>query len=289
MALDQLDDILSQWSKDYGQQLLYMKQQVGACAPYVPHSFWISTGNPTTPSTGTSPTNGKANGRVVLGGESPSPGGSLYTLPTGGRIMQLLGFNTALSGSGSLNGHCILGDRIADCNLNVNEATGTITGMDATSRLAPIGTLGDGGMLFGEVTTQFGAGIDIFNVSYTNSLGVSGRTTPNISTVASAVVHRSINNELWFPLQDGDTGVRSVQGINSVDGTGTSTGKWDLSIVRVFETIPSSSAGMLVGRDMVTNNPSKPRVWDNTAFTMYVIPSVATTLNTTGEIWICEG
>ena len=289
MAFTTLDSLISAWSLERGQKLVYMKTMVGACAQYVPHSFWTTAGTPSNPTTGASPTNGKANGRVVVGGESPTNGAPRYTLPTGGRTMHLVGCAFAANGSGSLNGSTILLDRIADVNLNIDEATGAITGMDATSRLASTAGQGDGGQLWGEVTTAFGAGSNTFNVTYTNQLGVGSRVTPNFSTVASAVVNRSINAGLYIPLQDGDTGVRSVESITLVSGAGTATGKWNLCIVRPFCTVPIPSAGVMIDRDMVTNNPSLPRVWDNTAFTTIMLPSVATTLNTYGEIRICEG
>ena len=75
-----------------------------------------------------------------------------------------------------------------------------------------------------EVASQ--AGGSTFNFSYTNSSGVSGRTsqtvTCNTQTVNGTIITSAPNtlgcNGPFIPLQAGDTGVQSIQSVNFITG-----------------------------------------------------------------------
>jgi len=66
-----------------------------------------------------------------------------------------------------------------------------------------------GGVYIGlEISAAVGAGTPTFSMSYTNSAGVSGRTSNNIIAV---VASSGAGNMYVMGLQAGDTGVRSIQ------------------------------------------------------------------------------
>jgi len=73
-----------------------------------------------------------------------------------------------------------------------------------------------------EVNAQSGASNPQFYLTYTNSDGVSGRTTPPVACNTQTVYGTLINtapatarcNGPFIPLQPGDTGVRSIDSVN---------------------------------------------------------------------------
>lgn len=69
------------------------------------------------------------------------------------------------------------------------------------------------------IYTVVGTTATTVSVSYTNSAGVSGRTTPPMLFGGS--LFREARRFLWLPLQSGDIGVRSVQNVTVLASTGT--------------------------------------------------------------------
>lgn len=65
-------------------------------------------------------------------------------------------------------------------------------------------------------TNNAGATSSLVTASYTNSDGISGRTT-----TAVAISGRSANRNFFLPLQSGDVGVKSVESITLTAATGT--------------------------------------------------------------------
>lgn len=199
---------------------------------YRPHSYWQGEGVPVV---GTVPTNGKANGRVCTN----STDGAVLGIPANAYLASSsVGQQTSSSATGTL----MLVDRISDINLNHNEATGSLTGLDATSRLAT----GAGAHIWIEAITTLGASSNTFTLTYTNQDGTGSRTTPNIVTIGSAIQGKSVLTNAAYtfaPLQDGDVGVRSIQSITLVSGS--STGTMLISLVRPLVTwlIPAIGYG----------------------------------------------
>lgn len=66
-----------------------------------------------------------------------------------------------------------------------------------------------------EVTTALGSTAANVSISYTNQAGTSGRTSPATAMTTSAVAFRlqPVAGGMIMPLQDSDTGVRSIQSI----------------------------------------------------------------------------
>lgn len=73
-------------------------------------------------------------------------------------------------------------------------------------------TTGDGVMVWVEVTTQTATSAAVINLnSYTNSAGTGSRSGASITFVSTAM---NVGSWVQLPLQDGDSGVKSVESIN---------------------------------------------------------------------------
>jgi len=110
----------------HGERLM----PVGSHPVYVPQSCWLATG---IPNPGSLPSSGKANGRVCT---RTTVGAFPIRTPPNGKKNFLRGvhyLNAAATGVGTL---WVL-DRLADVQLAHNEANGSITGCDASSKLGP--------------------------------------------------------------------------------------------------------------------------------------------------------
>jgi len=107
--------------------------------------------------------------------------------------------------------------------------------MDNTITL-PRYTDGDGVQMIA-VTISSRTGGQTFSVSYTNSDGVAGRTTPNVTqntaaapgTITTSSRTTQSGGHPFLPLQDDDKGVRSVE---SVTMNGADTGFFALVLVK---------------------------------------------------------
>jgi hypothetical protein len=94
------------------------------------------------------------------------------------------------------------------------------TGVHTMTTILPRYTDGDGVRIMA-VTLAARTGGCSFNVNYTNSLGVSGRITPNviqntsvaIGTITTAGLNTSTQSAPFIPLQFGDVGVRSIESV----------------------------------------------------------------------------
>lgn len=113
-----------------------------------------------------------------------------------------------------------------------------------------------------------GAGTPNISMSYTNQAGVGGKVMPvTVSAVATAVQSHIVHSDPsagkyfpYLPLASGDTGIRSVQSI-TLSATMTS-GSMALVLCKPLATIPLTTAGIMAERNLMTQLPSLPRVYD---------------------------
>lgn len=269
-----VDAIVSRLSVDLAGQRLLIHKTGSTMVASTPHSLWAATG---LPSAGGYGSVGKANGRVLT---SSTTGALSYSNPSAPNTMHLLKSELTLV-AGSV-GTIIVVDRIADVLLAHAEATGSITGVDATSRLPS----GAGCQLWLEVQTALSAASNTWTFGYTNQAGTSSRTTGSIVTVASAIVNRSPTAALWQPLQAGDTGIRTLDSITLVSGT--ATGQICAALVRPLATIPLPTLGLSTARDHVMELPQLERVRDNSCIQLIYVPNTTTALTVAGELLICD-
>ena len=104
------------------------------------------------------------------------------------------------------------------------------------------GTTNGEGCMIGLLTTTANTNAAIITnstVSYTNSAGVAGRTATLVNLVGMCIPATAvIGNLVWFSLQAGDTGVRSIENITL--GTSLVTGAVSLLIARDVASIGTS-------------------------------------------------
>lgn len=118
-------------------------------------------------------------------------------------------------------------------------------------------TNGEGVYLWLEVSSNLGSGSPVVTVSYTNSAGVSGRTSSLLMSWRSAAAAGHV-----FPLglETGDTGVRSIQSITF--SVAVLTGALHLVAYRPIAMINASSAASNFSVDDALTL-AMPQLWNN--------------------------
>lgn len=144
-------------------------------------------------------------------------------------------------------------------------------------------TNGDGvmvGILVTTATTNAGA-ITNTTLSYTNQAGTAGRTATMASFPATAVA----GTVVWFQLQAGDTGVRSIQSVTL--GTSYAGGAVSLIAVRWVSVAPCVAANVASAGDRLPDNPGT-RLWNNSCLLLAYLASATTATTTAGLITLME-
>jgi hypothetical protein len=138
-------------------------------------------------------------------------------------------------------------------------------------------------MLFVAASTLAAVGSNL-TVSYTNSEGTAGRTATLSAIVGSQVPATPVIGTLvWFNLQSGDKGVRSIQTVTL--GTSMLTGTISMMITRGIGTIGTVIAGLPVGR---TVSAPGVRLYNGSCILHCNIASAATATFYSGELTIQE-
>lgn len=123
--------------------------------------------------------------------------------------------------------------------------SGNVTGAQTTN--LPTAALtrytsGEGVMMAVEVYTSLGVTASTLSVSYTNSSGTSGRTSPEIGvTNTSPLNYIQSGSFFMLPLQSGDTGVRSVESVTLSVATGT-VGNFGITLLKPLAMIRANGA-----------------------------------------------
>jgi hypothetical protein len=223
-----------------------------------PVTLWPFAGFP---GAGSNATVGLANGRVCT---AATAGAMQWWNVAAGETAWLVGANYMTSAS-SLT--MVLFDRVADFNMVV-EASGAVTGCDATSRLEASGNgLDSGCMIYTEVTSTLPALTRTKTFTYTNQDGAS-KTTQQVVTVSSgAAQHQAFSNNGFFvPLAQGDYGVRSIESVADIAGTGTG-GALNVCLVRPLMWFAGTvQAGM--EKDLITMLPFPRKLFDDSCLMM---------------------
>jgi hypothetical protein len=149
------------------------------------------------------------------------------------------------------------------------------------------GTTNGEGCMIGMLTTVANtnaAAIANATVSYTNSNGVAGRTA-TLSAIAGSQIPISpvIGTIVWFNLDAGDKGVRSIQSITL--GTSLVAGSVSLMICRDIASIGPTVVNLPVSR--VLSNPGV-RLWNGTCLLHCVLASSVTATFFNGELTVQE-
>ena len=127
-----------------------------------------------------------------------------------------------------------------------------------------------------------GAGTPNLTISYTNQVGNAGRTMPvTVSAVTTAVQSHVIHSDPsagkffpFLPLQAGDTGIRSIQTV-TLSATMTS-GSLAIVLCKPLTSLPLTTAGVMAERNLMTQLPSLPRIYDGANLNMLFFTAAAT-------------
>lgn len=255
MSFSSFDDFLSCALRGKYQRIIVQKLLGSTSTNRVWYSTWISDGQPTTGSYGSV---GLANGRVC---NQSTSGAIIFATASSGNSLYLLNCSIITNTASSILSFNSLVDRISDCTILHSSSTGTITGLDATSRLGPATGRGDGAQIFIEVQSTLSAGSNTFQLQYTNQNGIAGRLTPQFSTVAARGNANVATNTLYIPLQNGDTGVRSIQAITQ--SAGTATGQMTICLVKQLYENNLVILGSMVSKDTITDIHQLPPVYND--------------------------
>lgn len=226
--------------------------RVGAAAAQAPivgfwTSLWTYAGTPGV---------GGANPGAVAVCTSATSGAAPLTNPGGGRQLWMVSLAASLTGAGSL----LCYDRL----LQIGGLSGTVTTAQSVQSGSGViltrYTTGVGNQIGVEIyNTAIGTTLTTITASYTNQAGTAGRTTVAVSI--GSTNFREAQRIIWLPLQDGDTGVRSVETVTLAATTGTA-GNFGVFIAHPIKSISLGFDG--AGReDFLTGTPAPEEVLSN--------------------------
>jgi hypothetical protein len=169
------------------------------------------------------------------------------TDPTSGKQLWLLSLTAGASAQGTL----VLYDRLAAESGN----SGTVTSAQSLTGCIVnryTGTEAAGNQIWLEITTIIGTTATTVTVSYTNQAGTAGRTSQAVAFGGTGL--REAQRLIPLVLQQGDTGVRSVESVTVLATTGTA-GDFTVLIARPIAYLPQTAVGQGVMRDMISGIP----------------------------------
>lgn len=119
-----------------------------------------------------------------------------------------------------------------------------------------------------------------FFINYTNQDGVSGRISKNVTQNSSAALGvvvtsataSNVNSCLFIPLQDGDTGVRSIE---SVTMLGADVGLFSLVLVKPLATTVLLDLNAPAERDFLIQSGNLPEIKDDAFLNLVCIPNAS--------------
>jgi len=216
-----------------------------------------------------------------LSGESLTtyPGQIPFTNPMSGET-RLARFQAQCTQAGSL----LLCDRLWHNNGLVITSTGpqTINSVAWPARDGDGATAGSQVHVGFEVITTLGAGTPTLTLGYTNSNGVSGKTSNNIIATATTPI---VGSFYEMGLAAGDVGVQSIQTFQ-LSATWTS-GTAALVAYRVLAALELTTANVPNAIDFLTGGAV--RMYDNTVPFLLFRPSGTTTSSLAGQLIYTQG
>ena len=262
-----------------GYPVVFMKTSTAADVAGCWYGTWKDAGFPGAWAPGTP----GVNGRVTDGTTSTDFGCLLIKTPgTGANYL------TELTMGASVNHSHLFFDVLW---INSGLTVTTTTAQSITTPTLPArdvnGTTDGEGLMIGLMFTAAAtnaAAIANSTVSYTNSAGTSGRTA-TLSAIAGSQIPATpvIGTMVWFNLQAGDKGVRSIQSITLA--TSLVTGSISLFIARDLANIGTSLVNVQFTRKL--SDPGV-RLFNNTCMLHCILASATTATFFNGELTVQE-
>lgn len=236
----------------------------------------------------------------VAGGSGAAiPGGTALTAPVTGQLP----FTNPVSGesvlartqlrSTGVTGDFLLCDRLwhASGFTITSTSAQTVNSTAWPARDINQSANGRGVYVAVQISSTVGAGTPVLTMSYTNSDGTAGRTGTNIFATAASV---QAGVTYFMGLQEGDTGVRSVQSL-TLSASWTS-GAIQMVAYRPIAFIPGVQVGSVGPTIRLRNRVfdalqlAAPRIWNGSVLDLLMY-SQSGTANTThlGAITLSQG
>lgn len=197
--------------------------------------------------------------------DNTSRGGLMHTDASGGRDKWLLGQGAISSVPGAL----LLYDRL----LHDGGLLGNTTSAQTVGGALTRNTGGEGNQIWVEIYTLIGTTATTITASYTNQAGVSGRTTKPVAIGGTG--NREGERMLPLPLQDGDTGVQSVQTVTLAATTATA-GNFGITILKPIGIAIIAASGTGYWRDYVSGLPGLPKIDPGACLTAAILMNSTT-------------
>jgi hypothetical protein len=242
------------------------------------YSYWKDTGFPGAWSPGTP----GVNGRVTDGTTAADSGSLPIWTPTGNLFVSKASLNSSV-----LHSFWIYDVMWVNTGLSVTQTTAQSFTMPTLPARDFNGTTNGEGCMVGLVTTTAntnGSIINISTISYTNSDGTAGRTGRLFNLVGSQIPATPvIGTTVWFELQAGDNGVRSVQSIT----LGTSLGGGAISLIIARPIVQISPALANVATNFDYDAPGI-RIYNGSTLLLFAKTSATTATSVNGSLVITE-
>lgn len=209
-----------------------------------------------------------ANGAIpgsVASCDKSTLGAQPFTNPAGGRKKWLLGLEGGLMQPGVL----VLYDRLQ----HIGGLSATTTTAQSVGGSIGRYTSGAGNQIWIEIYTQIGSTATTITASYTNQSGTSGRTT--LAAAFGGTGLREESRVIPLTLQDGDTGVQSVQSVTVLATTG-SAGSFGVTIAHPILYAACENVGAATIRDTIAGLPSVPEILTDACLSYAFISSTVT-------------
>lgn len=169
------------------------------------------------------------------------------------------------------------------------DITSAGTGTHTVTWLLPRYTNGAGvqAIFFNSNATALGAATPNLSLGYTNSSQTTSRATPATLPVGKTAASNSHiiytgatgtgKYNYTVPLQSGDSGIAEVNTIQNA--TSYVSGEYSVALLKEITEIPLSTLGLAAERNLLTEMPSLPRIYDGAALYWIWGSGVATPAN----------
>lgn len=172
---------------------------------------------------------------------------------------------------------------IAGTQINITDAG---TGTHTMSWLLPRYTNGAGVqcIFFNNTASALAAATPNLTIGYTNSTQTASRATPAVSPIGKTAATNSHilytgatgtgKYNYTMPLQSGDAGIAQIDSIRNDASYGA--GEYCVALIKEITEIPISTLGLAAERNLLTEMPSLPRIYDGAALYWIYGSGVAT-------------
>jgi hypothetical protein len=174
---------------------------------------------------------------------------------------------------------------VAGTQVNITDAG---TGTHTINTLLPRYTSGAGvqALFWNTNATALGAATPNLSLGYTNAAQTASRATPTVLPIGKTAASNTLvlysgtgaGKYNWaMPLQSGDTGIAQIDTIQN--STSYVSGEYSVALVKPILSMPHSTVGIFVERDLMNQLPSCPRIYDGAALYWILYSGAATPAN----------